>query len=88
MLDSETLALREKERLYRLEQQIQDMLAGKSLDYRHIVRELDDIRKYSSPDKLAVVRILYRRCFFLFTGCFCHFSSSGKSNRFSPFSSG
>jgi len=28
-------------------------------DYRQIVRELDHICKYSSPEKLGIVRILY-----------------------------
>ena len=34
------------------------MLANESLDYRQIVKELDYDCKYSSPDKLAVVRII------------------------------
>jgi len=58
MQDSETLAIREKERLKELGQQIQNMLADKSLDYRQIVRELDYHCKYSSPERLEIVRIL------------------------------
>jgi hypothetical protein len=57
MQDSETLAIREKERLKKLGQQIQNMLADKSLDYRQIVRELDYDCKYSSPERLEIVRI-------------------------------
>jgi hypothetical protein len=60
MLDSETLALREKQRLKRLEEQIQDMLLSPTTDHRYIIRELDYTCKYSSPDKLAVVGILYK----------------------------
>jgi hypothetical protein len=35
------------------------MLADKSLDYRQIVREFDYNCKYSSPERLEIVRILY-----------------------------
>ena len=59
MMDTEAAAIRDKERFKRLEEQIIDMLVDKSLDYRHIVRELDCNYKYSSPEKLEIVRILY-----------------------------
>ena len=42
MQDSDTIALMEKQHLQRLEQRINDMLIDKSLDYRQIVKELDN----------------------------------------------
>jgi hypothetical protein len=53
---SETAAIQEKQRLKRLEEQIQDMLLS-TIDYRQIVRELDHECKYSSREKLEVVRL-------------------------------
>ena len=58
-MDSYDEAIKEEEHLRRLEQQIIDMLTDKSLDYRQIVKELNHGCQYSSPDKLAVVRILH-----------------------------
>ena len=52
MMDTEAAAIRDKERFKRLEEQIIDMLVDKSLDYRHIVRELDCNYKYSSLKRL------------------------------------
>jgi hypothetical protein len=60
MLDSETSALKEQQRLQGLERQIADMLLDKSLDYRRICKGLDDNYrcKYSSTERLAIVQIL------------------------------
>jgi hypothetical protein len=57
MLDAEISAIREEQRLRRLRQYVEQMLANESLDYRQITKTLD-YNCYSSPDRLAVVRVL------------------------------
>jgi hypothetical protein len=54
-LNTEFAAIRVKECLKRLEQQIEDMLL--SLDYKQLVKELDYDCKYSSQIRIEVVRI-------------------------------
>jgi hypothetical protein len=60
MMDTEAEAVRNRERLKRLQQQIEQMLLDESTtttDYRQIAKTLD-YNCYSSTDRLAVVRIL------------------------------
>ena len=60
-MHAELEAIKQKERLKELEQQIQAMLLSSSaVDYRTVVKELDSGCKYSSQEKLEVVRILYK----------------------------
>jgi hypothetical protein len=54
--DSEFAAIRERERLKRLEEQITDMLLS-SLDYKRLAKEIDH-ECVLSPDRMAVVKIL------------------------------
>ena len=57
MLDTEISAIREEQRLRGLRQEIEQMLLDKKSDYRQITKTLD-YNLYSSPDRLAVVRVL------------------------------
>ena len=59
-MDSEFAAIKEKERLKILEQQILDMLLSHTTDHRYIIRELDYTYdcKGSSHDNIAVIEIL------------------------------
>ena len=57
LMDTELAAIQERQRLKMLEKQIQDMLL--SADHQTIVKELDYSCKYSSQEKLEIVRILY-----------------------------
>jgi hypothetical protein len=57
MQDSETLAAREKERLKRLEEQIENMLPN--MDYKQLIKELD-YNIYSGLEKMDIVQILLR----------------------------
>jgi hypothetical protein len=59
-MDTELEAIKQKERFKELEQQIQAMLLSSAVDYRTVVKELDSRCKYSSQDKLEVVRVLYK----------------------------
>jgi hypothetical protein len=56
-MDTEAEALQEKQRFKRLRQEIEQMLQDTTLDYRQITKTLD-YNCYSTPDKLAVVRVL------------------------------
>ena len=58
-LDAEVEARRDRERFKLMERQIQNMLVSSAADYRHIIRELDYTCKYSTPEKIEVVKILY-----------------------------
>jgi hypothetical protein len=41
-LDTELAAIQEREHFKRLEQQIQDMMVDRTVDYRQLCKELDD----------------------------------------------
>ena len=56
MLDAELAAIREDQRARYLRREIEQMLDNES-DYRQIAKTLD-YNCYSSPDRLAVVRVL------------------------------
>jgi translation initiation factor 2 beta subunit (eIF-2beta)/eIF-5 len=56
-MDTEAATIRDKERFKMLEQKIQDMLLS-NIDYRQIVKVLDNECQHSNPDKIAVVEIL------------------------------
>ena len=56
MTDSDLDAIKNKERVQMLEQQIEDMLI--SLDFWQLVKELDHECQYSSQTKVEIVQIL------------------------------
>ena len=55
-MDTEFAAIRQKQRLKRLEQQIEDILTN--VDYDKLVKELDYQCMYSTEAKINIVRIL------------------------------
>ena len=68
MMDTEAAAIRQKQELKRLEQQVEDMLlspeptaaAAATADYKQLIKELDYNSRYSSVDigRIQIVQIL------------------------------